>query len=143
MRICIDSNQFIFGISGADPNSETLMLLLPRLDVVIPRIVMKEVTRNLQPTQVRSLYGLLNRAPRVKIVDEPVPVDLVNKYIALGLREKADAWIGAFAEWQGAQYLISDNRHFLGELAGEAFEVLNPAEFLRRYLLLKPHDHLA
>lgn len=118
------------------------MLLLPRLDVVIPRIVMKEVTRNLHPTQVRLLYALLNRAPRVKIIDAPVPVDLVNKYIALGLREKADAWIGAFAEWQGANYLISDNRHFLAELASGAFEVLNPAEFLRRCVLLMPHDHL-
>jgi hypothetical protein len=82
MRICLDSNQFIFGISGADPNSETLLLLLPHLDVVIPRLVMKEVTRNLRHAQVRSLYALLNRAPRVKIIDEPVPVELINKYIA-------------------------------------------------------------
>ncbi len=28
MRICIDSNQFIFGIAGTDPAAETLMLLL-------------------------------------------------------------------------------------------------------------------
>lgn len=32
MRICIDSNQFIFGISGSDMASETLMKLLPRLE---------------------------------------------------------------------------------------------------------------
>jgi len=137
MRICLDSNQFIFGISGADPNSEALLLLLPHLDVVIPRLVMKEVTRNLRHAQVRSLYALLNRAPRVKIIDTPVPIELVNKYIALGLREKADAWIGAFAEWQEAKYLISDNRHFLSELAGDTFEVLDPAEFLQRYTLVR------
>ena len=133
MRICLDSNQFIFGISGADPNSETLLLLLPHLDVVVPRLVMKEVIHNLRHAQVGSLYALLNRAPRVKIIDEPVPVELVNKYITLGLREKADAWIGAFTEWQEAKYLISDNRHFLSELVGDAFEVLDPAEFLQRY----------
>jgi len=133
MRICIDSNQFVFGIEGSDPASEALMMLLPRLEVVVPRLVMKEVTRNLSDAQTKSLYALLNKAPWVTIVDEPVPVDLVNKYVALGLPEKADAVIGAFAKWQGAKYLISDNRHFLDRLRPDAFEVLSPDEFLRRY----------
>ncbi|OQY20366.1 MAG: hypothetical protein B6I35_10545 [Anaerolineaceae bacterium 4572_32.2] len=133
MRICIDSNQFVFGIEGSDPASEELMMLLPRLEVVVPRLVMKEVTRNLSDAQTKSLYALLNKAPRVTIVDEPVPADLVNKYVALGLPEKADAVIGAFAEWQGAKCLISDNRHFLDRLRPDAFEVLSPDEFLRRY----------
>jgi predicted nucleic acid-binding protein len=133
MRICIDSNQFIFGIEGTDPASEELMLLLLHLEVVIPRLVMKEVTRNLGDAQTRALYNLLNRAPRVTIVDEPVPADLMTKYVGLGLPEKADAVIGAFVEWQEAKYLISDNRHFLEELDTEAFEVLSPDEFLQRY----------
>lgn len=133
MRICIDSNQFIFGIEGSDPASEELMLFLPYLEVVIPRLVIKEVVRNLSVVQTKALYSLLNRAPRVHIIDESVPADLVAKYIALGLPEKADAVIGAFAEWQEAKYLVSDNRHFLQELHTDAFEVLSPDEFLRRY----------
>ena len=133
MRICIDSNQFIFGIEGSDPASEELMLFLPYLEVVIPRLVIKEVVRNLSVVQTKALYSLLNRAPRVHIIDESVPADLVAKYTALGLPEKADAVIGAFAEWQGAKYLVSDNRHFLQELHTDAFEVLSPDEFLRRY----------
>lgn len=133
MRICIDSNQFIFGIAGSDPASEELMMLLPHLEVVIPRLVMKEVTRNLSEAQTRALYALLNKAPRVIIIDEPVPSALAAKYVALGLPEKADAVIGAFAEWQSVKYLISDNRHFLEELSTAAFEVLHPDEFLQRY----------
>jgi len=31
MRICIDSNKFIFGIEGSDPAAEELMMLLPHL----------------------------------------------------------------------------------------------------------------
>jgi predicted nucleic acid-binding protein len=58
MRICIDSNQFIFGIAGTDPASEHLLLLLPRLEVVLPRIVLNEVTRNLHEPQVKLLYSL-------------------------------------------------------------------------------------
>jgi predicted nucleic acid-binding protein len=133
MRICIDSNQFIFGLSGSDAASETLLKLLPRLEVVIPRLILKEVTRNLNQAQVKALYALLRQAPHVAIVEEPVPAELVQKYVALGLREKADAIIGAFAEWQGAKYIISDNRHFLDELKGSAFEVVNSEEFLHHY----------
>ena len=97
MRICIDSNQFIFGLSGSNVASETLMKLLPRLDVVIPRLVLKEVTHNFKKKQVKEFYALLHQAPHVVIVDDPVPAELVQKYISLGLREKADALIGAFA----------------------------------------------
>ena len=121
MRICIDSNQFIFGIGGADPASESLLLLLPELEVVLPRLVIKEVTRNLTEAQTRDLFALFTAAP------------LVRKYVELGLREKADAFIGAFAEWQAVRYLISDNRHFLAELSGAAFEVLPPDIFLKRH----------
>ena len=133
MRICIDSNQFIFGISGADPASETLLLLLPNLEVVLPRLVMREVTRNLSDAQARAFHALLSEAGRVEVIDGPVPANLVAKYVDLGLPEKADALIGAFVEWQGASYLISDNRHFLTDLTGAAFEVLCPDEFIRRY----------
>jgi len=61
-----------------------------------------------------------------------VPRDLVVKYEQLGLPEKADAVIGAFVEWVGARYLVSDNRHFLHDLQPGAFDVLTPAEFLAR-----------
>jgi len=67
------------------------------------------------------------------VVDEPVPKELVTKYVGLGLSEKADALIGAFVEWIGAKYLISENRHFLEELKTDVFEVLTPAEFLKRW----------
>ncbi len=135
MRICIDSNQFIFGLSGSDPASEALLRFLPRLEVVIPRLVLREVTRNLNPTQVKALYALLRQAPRVTVVENPVPAELVQKYVRLGLPEKADAVIGAFAEWQGARYIVSDNRHFLEEVHSEAFEVISPDAFLKRHFL--------
>lgn len=79
MRICIDSNQFIFGITGTDSAAERLLLLLPHLDVSVPRIVLTEVTRNLRPREVTALYALLNKAPKFRIVDEPVPKALVLK----------------------------------------------------------------
>jgi hypothetical protein len=58
---------------------------------------------------------------------------LLNKYVALGLRAKGDAFIGAFAEWQQVKYLISDNRHFLRQLQTDAYQVLDPLTFLLRW----------
>ena len=133
MLICIDSNQFIFGLTEMDKDSVTLLNILSEFNMAVPRLVVQEVTRNLDmETQVRKFYRLLYGAQNVVVVDEPVPRDLVAKYEQLGLPEKADAVIGAFVEWVGARYLVSDNRHFLQELQTAAFDVLSPAEFLAR-----------
>jgi predicted nucleic acid-binding protein len=134
MRICIDSSIFIPGLFLSDPAAvRVLDFVSPEVALVIPRLVAQEVTRNLTtPEQVRRFYHLFYQRSFASIVDEPVPRDLVEKYVDLGLREKADAFIGAFAEWQQVQYLISANRHFLRELLATAFEVVDAAEFVAR-----------
>jgi len=88
MRICIDSNQFIFGITGTDSASERLLLFLPDLDVFVPRLVMIEVTRNLRSSDVATLYTLLNRTSRFRIIEEPAPRSLVLKYVDRGCVKK-------------------------------------------------------
>ena len=135
MRICIDSCVFIHGLQETDPASVQLLdTISPALILVIPRLVGQEVTRNLiRPEQVRSFYRLFHNRDFAFIIDEPVPRELVDKYVELGLPEKADAFIGAFAEWMEAQYLISDNRHFLRELHTDAFEVLDAETFIERW----------
>ncbi len=132
MRICIDSNQFILALTQADPEAEELILNLAEFDVFVPRLVMKEVTRNLAADRVDYLHRLIADNARFHIVDASTPPELIEKYVALGLPAKADALIGAFTAWVGAQYLISDNRHFLS-LTTEPFEVLQPGEFLQRW----------
>jgi predicted nucleic acid-binding protein len=113
MLICIDSNQFIFGLTGADSDSSKLLDGLTEFSVAVPRIIVQEVTRNLDTAvQVRKFYQLLYGASNVVVIDEPVPRELVAKYEELGLPDKADAVIGAFVEWVGASYLLSENRHF-------------------------------
>ena len=90
--------------------------------------------RNLgTPEQVRRFYRLFHDLDSADIVDEPVPRELVLKYSHLGLPEKADAFIGALAEWQQVRYLVSDNRHFLRDLRTDAFEVLQAIDLISRW----------
>ena len=132
MRICIDSCVFIRRLQRSSPEVERLFALIgPALQLVIPRLVALEVTRNLRSVaQVRLFYQLFQDVNFAHIVDEPVPMVLVQKYTLLGLPGKADAFIGAFAEWMQVQYLISDNRHFLRQLHTDAFAVVEPVQFL-------------
>ncbi|HAA29987.1 MAG TPA: hypothetical protein DCE56_22740 [Cyanobacteria bacterium UBA8553] len=133
MLICIDSSAFILGLQGNDSSAVKLLELISSdLKLTIPRLVAQEVTRNLNTTpQVRQFYRLFQNYDFAQIIEEPVPPVLVEKYVNLGLPGKADAFIGAFAEWINANYLISENRHFLRDLQTTAFQVLNATEFVK------------
>jgi predicted nucleic acid-binding protein len=132
MRICIDSSVFVRGfLTQNDAIAAIFHLLDDGLNLVLPRLVANEVTRNLSsPSQVRQFYRIFQRGAAAMIVDEPIPDAFLKKYIALGLRAKGDAFIGAFAEWQQVDYLLSDNRHFLRDLATTAYTTLTPEAFL-------------
>lgn len=132
MRICIDSCVFIHGLQQTDPAATRLLEIAgPDLNIVIPRLIVQEVTRNLTtPEQVRRFYRLFSHSGFAYVVDEPVPRYLVEQYVGLGLRAKADAFIGAFCHWLQIKYLVSDNRHFLQELHTSAFKVVEAAEFV-------------
>lgn len=132
MLICIDSCVFIRAADAPLSDAARLVKLLnPGLPVVIPRLVVREVIRNLRTEDARhTFYRLFSEKSGGEIIDLPVPEDLVSVYIARGLRAKGDAYIGAFAEWMRVDYLISDNRHFLRELRVDTYGLLPPPGFL-------------
>lgn len=134
-RICIDSSVFITALQETDPDSLWLVNAVgPNITVAIPRLIVQEVTRNLvTPGQVRSFHRLLAFSDFAFVVEDPIPRNLVEKYVSLGLPEKGDAFIGAFVEWMEIPYLVSVNRHFLRELYVDAFLVLDPSQFRTRY----------
>ena len=145
MLICIDSCVFIRGFH--EPASDAAQLIIQinqkrpfpptqyRL-LVIPRLVAQETTRNLsQLKQIKAFYRLFAYSNSAFIVEEPVPRDLVLTYVQRGLPAKADAYIGAFAEWMQVDYLISDNRHFLRELQTEAYQVVTPEQLLQMWAI--------
>lgn len=135
MRICIDSSVFIPALQNSDSSAAQLLNMVgPQLILLIPRLIAQEVTRNLRtPEQVRYFYRLFQDYDFAYIIDEPVPRQLVDTYSQRGLPQKADAFIGAFAEWMKVRYLISDNRHFLRDLQTSTFSVLSPTDFLNQW----------
>jgi hypothetical protein len=111
-------------------NGQVCYRIGPDVVVLIPRLVAQEVKRNLQTAKlVQRFHRLFYQRTVAFIVDELTPAALVNEYAGRGLPEKADAFIGAFAEWMQVRYLVSDNRHFLRELQTTAFQVPDPAAF--------------
>lgn len=132
MLICIDSCVFIRAADAPASDAAALIALLnPDLPVVIPRLVVHEVVRNLRSEDsIRTFYRLFSGESGGQIIDLQAPDELVEAYTARGLRIKGDAIIGAFAEWMHVDYLISDNRHFLRELHTDAYRVLAPGDLL-------------
>ena len=133
MLICIDSSALVVGLQGKDPSATKILELVGSdLNLIIPRLIAQEVTRNLSsPQQVRQFYQLFQNYSFAQIIDEPVPLVLVEKYVNLGLPAKADAFIGAFAEWMNVSYLISENRHFLRQVKTKAFQIMDADEFVK------------
>lgn len=142
MRICIDSCVFIRGIhTNAKDFDQIIATIGPNCQLFIPRLITLEVTRNLRSTpQVKKFYQPFNHYPYASIIDDLVPREFVNKYIELGLREKGDAFIGGFAEWQKIDFLISDNRHFVRQLQTTAFKICGPDSFLQQIGQLRNHE---
>jgi hypothetical protein len=132
MLICIDSCVFIRGINQEQSDAGRLLELIgPEVRVIIHRLIVQEVTRNLVGrAQVRTFYKLFHKSENAFLSDAPIPQTIIERYMALGLREKGDTYIGAFAEWMRVDYLISDNRQFLRELRTDAYRLLAPGDFL-------------
>ncbi len=56
------------------------------ITVVIPRLIIQEVNRNLITLgQVRRFNRLFALSDFAYVVDEPIPLNLVEKYVGLGL----------------------------------------------------------
>jgi hypothetical protein len=90
MRICIDSCVFISGLTDVDPAAVRLLNLVgPDLVLVVPRLVVQEVTRNLQtPEQVRRFMGLFHQSSFAFLVDDLAPRALVKIMSTRGCRKR-------------------------------------------------------
>lgn len=116
MLLVIDSNEYIlaFGPSNeVSPKSlfDILLEEFPVHTLRIPRLTVEEVRRHLTPEIFREFIELISNFTSID-EDILVPFELGAKYESKGLKS-ADAFIGAYTEWVGADILVTENRHFL------------------------------
>lgn len=130
--LILDSNEYIFGLSGRKASSAQLIDRVHTLRVLVPLLVLREVERNLE-----MMYGLgsvffrliVNQA-NIDVVWSPPPENLVLAYLERGF-SKEDATIAATAEHVRAEYLISENRHFLQRAGKLPFQVIDAEAALK------------
>jgi hypothetical protein len=120
--LILDTNEFIFGLTGTKQSSVDLLDHLGALTIVIPAMVVREARANLQHRYQlgKEFFRLVATGKNFTILWIDPPQEIIEKHIALGFAEE-DAAIAAAAEWVGAEFVISENRHFLQRKAGLSF----------------------
>ena len=98
--------------------------------VYINEIIVKEVLRNLNEIKRKEFYSLLSRH-KIVAYDGKLSAESLQKYKKLDLK-KGDIAIAAFCEIISADYLVTENRHFLKSKKFNKFEVLSLKKFLSK-----------
>ncbi len=134
MRLVVDSNEYIFafGPANAPASLKLLEVLIDEREahtLRIPRTIVEEVKRNLSSDAFREFISFINE---LTTIDEDflVPFEIAFKYERKGFKT-ADAFIAAYAEWVGADALVTENRHFLTHNPDLPFKILTADKCLK------------
>lgn len=135
MRLVIDTNEYLFafGLLKVPMCENLIATLLEQSPYNIIRIsanIVVEVRRNLTEEAFREFVGFLNALSITIDEDYLVPFELGAKYESKGLKP-ADALIAAYAEWVGADILVTENRHFLSLHSNLPFRILTAEKSLK------------
>ena len=130
MLLVLDSNEYIFAFGPSIDQTpraliKTILDKFPLHSIRLPRLITDEVRRNLSPESNKIFMAFITGIAEID-EDFVVPFELGAKYEAYGFKE-ADAFIAAYAEWVGADALVSENRHFMRRSDNLPFLVI-PAE---------------
>ena len=136
MQLVLDSNEYLFAFGvERKRSSETLLAAIAavpdRYQLRISRTIVEEVRRNTAPQRFREFWRFLQALGGVVDEDWEVPFELGVRYESRGLKP-GDAFIAAYTEWTGAEYLITENRDFLS-LTVLPFKVARAEEFLKKH----------
>jgi len=100
------------------------------MSIYVHNIIIKEVLDNLIESAKKEFYKLLFNN-NIFVKEGILPLHLFEKYKKLGLK-KGDVIIAAFCEYVEADYLITENRHFLKIKNFDRFNILKLKDFLTK-----------
>ena len=129
MNIVLDSNEYINYLDKKNPILQKIFLN-ENLSICINDILIREVLRNIKELQKKEFYNIIFNK-NINFYGQKLPLQLLTKYKNIGLK-KGDIAIAAFCESVSADYLITENRHFLKPKKFDKFEVLSLKKFLTK-----------
>ena len=136
MIIVLDSNEYINYLSkksaGMTDFSSEKLFLDKNLSIAINDHIIREVLRNISEIQKKEFYRIISK-DNINFYGELLPIHLLDKYKNLKLK-KGDIAIAGFCENISAEYLISENRHFLKGIKNTKFKIINAKEFVKKVL---------
>jgi len=135
LQLVLDSNEYLFAFgSERKPSAVALLNLLvdhpAKYQLRVSRTILDEVRRNTAPQRLRDFWLFLQALGVAIDEDWEVPFELGAKYESRGLKP-GDAFIAAYTEWTGAEYLVTENRDFLS-LTALPFKIARAEAFLKK-----------
>ena len=128
MIIVLDSNEYINYFN--EKVSFDKLFFSQDLTIYTNDIIIREVIRNLKEPQTKEFYNIIF-SKNIEFYGRKLPSALLENFKKAGLK-KGDIAIAAFCEVIDADYLITENRHFLKSKKFKKFKVLSLREFLNR-----------
>jgi hypothetical protein len=122
----------MLGLENRDENSVKILRKLNQFNTLIAFQVERELHHNLNAEKLNDFYSLANKTHSLKIDFELPPDSYIQAYRRQGLKQ-GDAKIAAFCEWRNVDMFVSENRHFLDELSGAPFKIVNSEKFCKIY----------
>lgn len=143
MRFVIDTNEYLFafGLLKVPSSEEFIAEVLKHPHIVtvrIPRKIVEEVRAHLAGETFREFIDFLKTLEVTIDEDFSVPFEFGVTYEARGLKP-ADAFIAAYAEWVGADVLVTENRHFLSLHIDLPFRILSAEKCIKLLKAKKGH----
>jgi len=133
MRIVLDSNEFIFAFMEKKTVCMKILENIDLFEVFMPLLILDEIVERLRILVNKNFASKIRHtvlSSSIHILDiSTLPKNLIEKYERKGLRT-SDAAIAAFTEYIQADYLLSENRHFLKNLKTTKFRAKNAEQFL-------------
>ena len=129
MIIVLDSNEYVYYINRENLSLQKLFLD-KNLSIWFNDHIIREVLRNIKELQKKEFYNIIFKY-NIDFYGLKLPIHLLNKYKNLGLK-KGDIAIAAFCEAIAAEYLISENRHFLKGIKNTKFKIISAVQFIKK-----------
>ena len=125
--LVLDSNEYIVFLNKESHLLEKI-LYTESIIIFMNELIVREVLRNINEEVKKEFYAFIFKH-NIQMSHEQLPLSLIQKYQKLGLK-KGDIGIAAFCEHVKANYLVTENGHFLKGKKLKGFKVVNLKGFI-------------